>query len=225
MPANAQIQLSLRPDMALARLESEAERLLIRPGRSILGLAGGPGVGKSTMAIRLVAALNARDRGVAAYVPMDGFHLPHARLEAMGKVADKGMPHTFDAPGYEAFLVRLKAAHEAVSGPGYSRKIEDVVEDAYEVAPETRLLVTEGNYLLLATSPWWRIRPLLDLAVFLDVPRNIVERRLMKRHAEEALFSEERNRAHIARVDLPNYDLVVLSKARADIAIELLTED
>jgi pantothenate kinase len=219
-----QIQLSLRPDTALARLEAEAERLLVRPGRSILGITGGPGVGKSTMATRLVAALNAKEHGIAAYVPMDGFHLKHSRLEAMGKVADKGMPHTFDATAYEAFLVRLKAAHEEVSGPGYSRRIEDVVDDAYTVAEETKLLVTEGNYLLVASSPWWRLRPLIDLAVFLDVPRELVERRLIKRHAETGLFTEERNRAHIARVDLPNYDLVGRSKSRADIVISLLTE-
>jgi pantothenate kinase len=219
-----QIQLSLRPDTALARLEAEAERLLVRPGRSILGITGGPGVGKSTMATRLVAALNAHEHGRAAYVPMDGFHLKHSRLEAAGTVADKGMPHTFDPVAFERFLVALKAAHEPVHGPGYSRKIEDVEEDAFTVEPETRLLVVEGNYLLLASSPWWRLKPLLELSVFLDVPRELVERRLMKRHAEEGLFTEERNREHIARVDLPNYDLVSRSKSRADVVISLLTE-
>jgi pantothenate kinase len=225
MAETEQIQLSLRPDTALARLEAEARRLLVKPGRSVLGIAGGPGSGKSTLATKLVAALNAQERGIAAYVPMDGFHMKHAKLEALGTVGDKGAPHTFEAAAFEAFLARLKTAHEAVSGPGYSRKIEDVVEDAFTIAPETRLLVVEGNYILLAASPWWRIKPLLDLSVFIDVPRELVETRLMKRHAEEGLFTEERNRAHIARVDLPNYDLVLRSKPRADMAITLLTAE
>ena len=41
---------------------------------------------------------------------------------------------------------------------------------------------------------------------------------------EEGLFTEERNRAHIERVDLPNFDLVMRSKPQADVAIELIVE-
>jgi pantothenate kinase len=224
MSESDQLHLALRPDMALARLEAEVRRLLVRPGRAVLGIAGGPGTGKSTLARQLVDSLNARDHGLAAYVPMDGFHTRHAKLEALGTVADKGMPHTFEPEAYTALLARIRTAHEPVSVPGYSRKIEDVVEDAYGVAAETRLVIAEGNYLLLASSPWWRIKPLLDLSVFIEVPRELVEQRLMKRHGEEGLFTEERNRAHIARVDLPNYDLVMRSRPRADIVISLLTE-
>jgi len=196
----------------------------VRPGRSVLGLVGGPGVGKSMLAMRLVARLNAATPGLAAYVPMDGFHMKHAKLEALEAVADKGMPHTFESAAFAGFLAALKAATGPVNGPGYSRTIEDVVPDAFTVTAEARLLVAEGNYLLLASSPWWQVRPLLDLAVFIEVPRETVRARLMKRHAEEGLFTEERNRAHIERVDLPNYDLVMRSKPRADLAITLLTE-
>jgi hypothetical protein len=56
------------------------------------------------------------------------------------------------------------------------------------------------------------------------VPREKARARLMKRHAEHGLFSEERNRAHVERVDLANYDLVGRSKGRADVVIELITE-
>jgi pantothenate kinase len=212
--------LSLTPEAALAYLRDEAAVLLARPGRTVLGLAGGPGVGKSTLAVQLVEALG----DTAAYVPMDGFHMKHAKLEALRTAADKGMPHTFEGAAFADFLGRLKGTTEAMNGPGYSRKIEDVVEDAFAVPATTRLLVVEGNYLLLATAPWWRVKPLLDRAVFLEVPREKVRARLMKRHAEEGLFSDERNRAHIERVDLPNYDLVMRSKPRADIAIQLVTD-
>lgn len=211
--------LFLTPEAALELLHREAEALLALPGRRALGIAGGPGVGKSTLAQKLVADLGP----VAAYVPMDGFHMKHAKLEALGTVADKGAPHTFEAGDFANFLIALKAATGPMSGPGYSRKIEDVVEDAFTVPAETRLLVVEGNYLLLATAPWWRVKPLLDRAIYIGLDREIVRTRLMKRHAEEGLFTEERNRAHIERTDLPNYDLVVRSKPRADVAIELVT--
>ena len=212
-------QLALTPDEALALLRREAETRLALPGRHVLGSAGGPGVGKSTLAQQLAAGLGA----MAAYVPMDGFHMKHAKLEALGTAVDKGMPHTFEGAAFADFLSRLKAATTDMNGPGYSRKIEDVVDDAFTVPAATRLLVVEGNYLLLATAPWWQVKPLLDRAVFIEVPREMVRARLMKRHAEEGLFTEERNREHIERVDLANYDTVARSKSRADIAIEIVT--
>jgi pantothenate kinase len=172
-----------------------------------------------------VETLNGVNPGSAAFVPMDGFHMRHAKLEALGTVKDKGAPHTFEGAEFVEFLKRLKSADRAVSGPGYLRKIEDVVEDAFTVAPEARVLVTEGNYLLLGDAPWDAVKPLLDLAVFIDVAREMVRNRLMKRHAEEGLFSEERNREHINRVDLPNYDLIARSKPRADVVINLITEN
>lgn len=216
--------LALTPTDALALLVQHARGLANGNRRVALGIAGGPGVGKSTLAVELVAALNAAAPGLAAYVPMDGFHMKHAKLVAAGTDKDKGMPHTFEGATFADFLERLKAANGPVSGPGYSRKIEDVVEDAFTVDGAVRLLVIEGNYLLLANSPWWRVKRLLDSSVFIDVPREKVQARLLKRHAEEGLFTEERNREHIERVDLANYDLVLRSRGRADIAIDLITE-
>jgi pantothenate kinase len=212
--------LALTPDDAFALLRREAAALLDRPARTVLGIAGGPGAGKSTLALRLVAALGP----AAAYVPMDGFHLPHARLEAAGTAADKGMPHTFDGAGFAAFLAALRAATGPVSGPSYSRKIEDVVENAIVIPATARLLVVEGNYLLLPTPPWDRVRPLLDRAVFLHLPRELARARLLARHAEAGLFTEARNRAHVERVDLANHDLVTRSRQRADLIIELIAD-
>jgi pantothenate kinase len=219
-------QLSLAPDDAVAWL-ADLGRSLVAAGRDrrvALGLAGGPGTGKSTLAAALVAALNADAPGLAALVPMDGFHMRHGKLEALGIVADKGAPHTFEGAAFARFLAQLRGATGPVSGPGYSRAIEDVVDGAFTVPGEARLLVVEGNYLLLPEPPWDQVRPLLDSAAFIDVPRETVRARLLRRHAEHGLFSEERNRAHVERVDLANYDLVAPSRRFADIVIHLLTE-
>src|SRR6476620_8197314 len=113
--------LRLTPNDTLALLHREAASLLARPGRRVLGIAGGPGTGKSTIAQKLAAELGP----VAAFVPMDGFHMKHAKLEALGTVAEKGMPHTFEGAAFADFLERLKNATGDMNGPGYSRKIED----------------------------------------------------------------------------------------------------
>ena len=217
--------LSLTPAQALDFLaELGCDLLARRPGRLALGFAGGPGVGKSTLATQLVERLNAGTPSLAAYVPMDGFHMRHAKLEALGTVADKGAPHTFEGAAFAQFLERLKVATGPMRGPGYSRQIEDVVDDAFTVAASVRLLVVEGNYLLLAEPPWGRVRTLLDSAVFIAVPRAAVRARLLRRHAAAGLFSEARNREHVERVDLPNYDLVARSRPRADIAINIVSD-
>jgi pantothenate kinase len=218
-------RLRLTPQQALSRLVPHILELESRTGRRIaIGLAGGPGAGKSTLAAELVTMLNAVHPGSATLVPMDGFHIKHAKLEAMGQVDFKGAPHTFEGAEFVSLLHHLKSATAPVSGPGYSRKIEDTVDDAFTVPPEVRVLVVEGNYLLLDDGPWAGIKSLLDYAVFLDVPRDLVEARLLRRHDEEGLFTEARNRAHISRTDLPNYDLVRQSQDRADIVFEMAVE-
>ena len=219
-------RLTLTPIDALTELTWTAQELAEKAGgrRVAIGLAGGPGTGKSTLAAELVAALNVAEPGAAALVPMDGFHMKHAKLEAMGQTDFKGAPHTFEGAAFVAFLGRLKVATVPVSGPGYSRKIEDTVEDAFTIAPEVKVLVVEGNYLLLSDAPWDEVKPLLDFSAFIVVPREMVRARLMKRHGEEGLFTEERNRAHIERNDLPNYDRVMLSQDRADVVITLDVE-
>lgn len=218
-------RLELTPQSALSVIVThtlEMERHT--RNRIAIGVAGGPGSGKSTLATEVVTTLNATRPGSAALVPMDGFHMRHSKLEAMGQVDFKGAPHTFEGADFVNFLHHLKASKGAVKGPGYSRKIEDVVDDAFEVAPDVRVLVVEGNYLLLTDPPWAGIKPLLDFSVYLDVPRETVRARLMRRHAEEGLFTEERNRLHIERTDLPNYDLVFESQNRADLVIGIISE-
>lgn len=179
---------------------------------------------KSTLAAELVTMLNAVQPGSTAPVPMDGFHMKHAKLEAMGQTDRKGASHTVEGADFVNFLHHLKAATGPVSGPGYSRRIEDAVDDAFTVQPALRILIVEGNYLLLTEGPRAGIRPQLDDSVFIDVPRGLVRARLLKRHGEEGLFTEERNHAHVERNDVPDFDLAALSQDRADVVITMDVE-
>ena len=217
--------LILTPKAAVPFLAERAIAIAEQAGRRVLiGIAGGPGTGKSTIAAEVVETLNAAAPDGAALVPMDGFHMRHSKLEGLGTVKDKGAPHTFEGVAFVAYLATLKAATGPVSGPSYSRQIEDVVDDAFTVPAAAKILVVEGNYLLLGIAPWSGIKPLLDLAVFVHVPREKVQARLLKRHAEAGLFTEERNREHIERVDLANYDLIEASAGRANCRIDIVSE-
>ena len=180
MAHHKQQVLSLTPGEALAFLVREAQALP-RDRRVAIGITGGPGVGKSTLATQLVAALNALEP-VAAYVPMDGFHMLHAKLEQLGTVADKGAPHTFEGEAFTSFISTLKSASGPVSGPGYSREIEDVVQDAFIIAADVRLLIVEGNYLLLPDPPWHGVKPLLGLEAYFVDDRTVRDRKVERNH-------------------------------------------
>jgi pantothenate kinase len=217
------MNLELTFDEAELLVARDAEELRQSRGRRILyGIVGGPGAGKSTIAERIATILNARDAR-AVVVPMDGFHMRQAKLESLGLAARKGAPETFEASALAAFLVAIRGASGQLTGPGYSRKIEDVVDDAITIPAEAEIILVEGNYLLVAHEPWDAVRPALDRSVFIDVPRAIVRERLLRRHAAEGLFTAERNTRHVDSVDLPNYDVVAETKTRADIRIAIAT--
>ncbi|MGW5125814.1 nucleoside/nucleotide kinase family protein [Streptomyces sp. NPDC004069] len=195
-------------------------RALPRAGhRAVLGVAGSPGAGKSTLAAHLVRALNGDGEPWAAHVPMDGFHLADAELDRLGRQGRKGAPDTFDAAGYAALLRRLREeTDETVYAPGFDRVLEQPLAGAVPVPPSARLVVTEGNYLLLDTGPWARVRPRLDEVWFceLDEPERV--RRLVARH-EEFGKSHREAVAWVLGTDQRNADLVAATRGRADLIV------
>lgn len=149
--------------------------------RPIVGIAGVPGAGKSTFAERLLA----RTAGEAALVPMDGFHWPNDRLREWGLLERKGAPETFDAHGYIATLERFADASQRGPFPIYDRaRHEPVVpaESPHLVTDRTRVVLTEGNYLLLDEPPWRALARLLDETWWLATPLPRARRWMMQRH-------------------------------------------
>jgi len=184
-----------------------------RPGRSLVAIAGAPGAGKSTLAAALVDRLGPE----AALVPMDGFHLDNAILDARGRRFAKGSPDTFDVAGFEAVLQRLKAGGEVIV-PVFDRYIDVSRGSARVVPPEARIIVAEGNYLLLRDAPWDRLHGLWDLTVFLDVPLAELERRLIARWLHHGLSdADARRRANDN--DIPNARRVIDGSLAADVVI------
>ncbi|MDN0197836.1 nucleoside/nucleotide kinase family protein [Streptomyces sp. S.PNR 29] len=196
-------------------------RALPRDGRrAVLGIAGSPGAGKSTLAEALVRELNAGGEPWVAHVPMDGFHLADAELDRLGRLDRKGAPDTFDAAGYAALLRRLReeAYGDVVYAPGFERVLEQPIAGAIAVPPTARLVVTEGNYLLLDSGAWARVRPQLDEVWFCELDEQERIRRLVARH-EEFGKSHEEAVAWVLRSDQRNAELVATTRNRADLVV------
>ena len=202
-------------------LLDRARSLAGRAPRAILGIAGSPGAGKTTLAERLVRELNDSGSGEpwVAQVPMDGFHLADVELERLGLRDRKGAPATFDAAGYAALLRRLREDPEdVVYAPGFERVLEQPIAGAIPVPPTARLVVTEGNYLLLAEGLWARVRPALDEVWFCEIDESERIRRLVARHEEFGKGHAEAV-AWVAGTDQLNADLVAATRDRADLVV------
>ncbi|MFF7253499.1 nucleoside/nucleotide kinase family protein [Streptomyces microflavus] len=202
----------------LAETTDRARRLVESGQRRVLGIAGPPGAGKSTLAERLTEALEGR----AVLVPMDGFHLAGAELERLGRADRKGAPDTFDAPGYAALLRRLRDPDpdHPVYAPAFDRVLEEPVAGALAVTPDVPLVITEGNYLLLDEGPWAPVRGLLDEVWFLELDPEVRVRRLVERHVRYGKPPAVA-RAWVERSDEANARLVERCRDRADVVVRL----
>ena len=203
--------------LPLDELVARARALAEDGPRQLLGIAGAPGAGKSTLAERIVAALGQ----VARLVPMDGFHLAGSALARLGRADRKGAPDTFDVNGFVSTLRRLRRLEPtSVWAPEFRRDLEEPVAGAIEVPPEVRLVVTEGNYLLLRDDPWEEVRTLVHQIWFLDLDAELRLRRLTARH-EAYGKSPEQARAWALGSDEENARRVAGTAGHADLVVRL----
>ena len=208
--------LTERVEVTVAELVERAAALAEGPDRAVLGLAGPPGAGKSTLATALAEALP------AVVLPMDGFHLAARELDRLGLADRKGAPETFDGWGYAAALARVAARDEpVVHVPFFDRDLEEPIAGAIAIPADVPLVLTEGNYLLLADEPWSRARASMTAVWFLDLPDDVRRERLLARHERHGR-SADAARAWVETVDEPNARLVASTRDRADLVVELV---
>ena len=159
----------------------DALRARLTPGtRTILGITGAPGSGKSTFAEWIQRQFGP---GLAVVVPMDGFHLGNSIIDGTPLRQRKGAMDTFDAGGYLSLLRRLVRRDESVVyAPEFRRTIDEPVAASIAIPADVPLVITEGNYLLAEQEPWKDIRAQLDEVWFVETPPALRLSRLVERH-------------------------------------------
>lgn len=185
--------------------------------RLIVAIAGAPGSGKSTLAERLREKIAASGESVAV-VPMDGFHFDDRVLVARGLLTRKGAPETFDVAGFRHLMMRLRAREADIAIPVFDRSIEIARAGAAIVPAESRIILVEGNYLLLDETPWDSLAGAFDLTLWLDVPVDELERRLVRRWLDHGL-APDRARAKALSNDIPNARRVAAGSRKADFTL------
>ena len=187
--------------------------------RLMVSVAGAPGAGKTTLAAEIADALG----DIAAVVPMDGFHLDNATLKARGQLAKKGAPDTFDAEAFIALVKRI-ANGGTCNYPTFDRTEDRVVPRGGKVTASAKIIVFEGNYLLLKTSPWAKLTDLWDITVLIDVPLDELRRRLIKRwldHGHSEAQAIERAQSN----DIPNAEFVTQNSGGPQFVIQASKAD
>ncbi len=198
-------------------------RLESNTARWIVGMAGLPGSGKSTVATRLAEEVNARSApDTLVTLGMDGFHLSKAELSRLPNskeaFARRGAPWTFDTRAFRERLQMLRDAfgREEITWPDFQHEVGDPVKNAYAVPASTRLVLVEGLYLLHQADGWEAVSRLFDERWYLDTAMETAMERLTVRHMKAWGMTRDQAERRVAANDRLNAEIVQNSAQFAD---------
>ena len=157
--------------------------------RTLIGIVGKPGAGKSTVVEEIQKRFDSKDVSI---IPMDGFHLSNEELITLGRRERKGAPDTFDVEGFTSLIRRVKINHQSDHKfPIFHREIEASIDNEGIVPKELKVIVIEGNYLFSTDHNWDGVFPLLDHTWFIEIDDEVRIERLIARHIRYGKTPEE----------------------------------
>ena len=184
--------------------------------RTLIGIIGKPGGGKSTLSKYLLKGM---DPTLVSVVPMDGFHLSNKVLKELGRSDRKGAPDTFDVKGFTTLIERIKMdIVDPIYYPIFDRSIEESIAAQGVVYPSTRVVIVEGNYLMHDRDGWQEISPLLDQSWYAFLDEDIRISRLISRHIAFGKDPESA-KAWAKGSDQVNAELIEIGVERCDFLI------
>ena len=184
--------------------------------RTIIGIIGKPGGGKSTLSKYLLKGM---DPALVSVVAMDGFHLSNKVLKELGRSDRKGAQDTFDVKGFTTLIQRIKSdSADPIYYPVFDRSIEESIAAQGVVYPSTRVVIVEGNYLMHDRDGWQEISPLLDQRWYAFLDEDIRISRLISRHIAFGKDPESA-KAWAKGSDQVNAELIELGVGRCDFLI------
>jgi pantothenate kinase len=205
------INLSQGLDRIKKLLDSSQKRVLI-------GIVGKPGAGKSTLTSLLITDL---PENTAVLIPMDGYHLSNKQLSKLGISDRKGAFDTFDSHGFVKLLKRInEEPTKDIYFPIFHREIEESYAADGVVLANTKLVITEGNYLLLDNGGWEGVRAELDEVWYIEIDDAIRIERLTNRHQSFGKNYEDAI-SWATGSDERNAELVKKTRDKADVIIEI----
>jgi len=172
----------------------------------MVGLAGAPACGKSTLAAELSRRLSSQ-KCPNVVVPMDGFHLDNDILDTQGLRARKGAPETFDVYGLIRFLTAIRLS-EDVYAPTFDRARDIAIAGAIHVPAKCPVVIIEGNYLMFDEDPWRALAPLWDVSVRVAPSLPDLRARLIQRWLSHNLSRAAATRRAESN-DIPNAQRII----------------
>ena len=200
-----------------------------------IGVAGGPGSGKTTVATKVADRLNEIKEDSALVIPMDGWHTPKDDLIAKlgpDSMKRRGAPWTFDLDVMKIQLQEAKSTQATSSTdlPTYCREISDPVPGGVTLKTHHKIIFVEGLYMLMKEE-YPELFELWDERWYIQAPTKeeqigrLVSRSLKTWSEEKAKMwgeGEAGARARIEANDVKNLDIVETSRPYAD---ELIIND